>query len=188
MKKRSNVAAAAASTLSPDDAPLLLVMHPPVPPAEESQPRRKRVAKAVAAVATAAEVAAAAASAARAAVDFSQPAERVKKLLSALFPVATKDAFRVATPAEAEHAERYLRARDAASIAEGEKEHAANRLRFAIGEGETIKGEGWVATWKNETGNVDWSALAKELAIPEATIARFRKPSHRVLRVTEKDE
>lgn len=115
-------------------------------------------------------------------------ADAAKKALTAAYPSHVDGKRLDATPATEAAALEYLNARDASQIAEGHKEAAGNTLRLAMGDAEAIVGDGWEATWKTQKNEIDWGALAKELAIPSETIERFRKPQKRVLNVREKAE
>ena len=124
-----------------------------------------------------------------AAIDLSaMSAEGAKKALALAFPRHVEGKTVPATEATAAAAFAYLTARDDVSIAEAKKDASGNVLRLAMGDAESILGDGWEATWKTQKSEIDWGALAKELAIPSETIERFRKPVKRVLNVREKAE
>ena len=69
-------------------------------------------------------------------------------------------------------------------------------IKEAIGEGEGVKGRGWLATWKQNKASVkvDWESIADVLRTTapqtyEEAVKRFtaEKPGARVFRVHGKD-
>ena len=116
-------------------------------------------------------------------------APNARKALLAVFPsVLRADVFEAATEDTDRAARAYLSARDQAKILELAKERNGNILCAEIGLSEGLEGETWRARWSDRKGDVDWSALAKDLGIPDATIERYRRPSSRTLTVTAKGE
>lgn len=116
-------------------------------------------------------------------IDLSKPDAR--KALAALFPRPENDTLIEASPELEAAALRYIEARDAAAVAAEKQAVAGNELCHAIAKNLGVTGVGWKATWDLAKGSVDWTALAKELAISDETIARHRKPSSRTLIVRE---
>lgn len=116
-------------------------------------------------------------------IDLTQ--KNAKEALARAFPRATSERMIAATPEMNAAAVGYMNARDEATRIEGEKERAGNVMRYAIGSDLGIIGDGWEATWKEEAGGLDVSALLKHLQVPEEIIAQFQRPSKRVLRVKE---
>lgn len=173
---RKNAPARAAAAPA-DDFPLLLVMRPEAP-ASETVVTRKRARRAR-------TEAPAPALAAPVKIDLTQP--NAKDALVAAYPRPTRKGMIPATPETERAALAYLESRDAEARAAGAKEAQGNALRHAIAEYEGIQGDGWVATWLPQRGQIDWSRLIKELNITAETVERFRKPDCRVLQVREKE-
>lgn len=108
-----------------------------------------------------------------------------KDALAKAFPRPTTETMIAATEDLDKAATDYMNARDAATIAEAAKERAGNVLRYAIKSDRGIKGDGWEASWLEESGGLDVSALLKHLMVPEEIIAQFQRPKKRVFRVKE---
>lgn len=119
-------------------------------------------------------------------IDLDAPDAR--KALTSLYPRPEDETILTATPALEQAALAYIRSRDAATLAEQEKEKAGNRLCEAIRKHLGVAGDGWRATWDMVKGSVDWTKLSKEQGIADDVIARYRLPEKRSLRVTEKAE
>lgn len=77
----------------------------------------------------------------------------------------------------------YFAGREAESEAKAEKERAGDAIALAIGSGEGVQGPGYVATWRETEGGIDWTALARDLDLDAETIERYRRPGHRTLKV-----
>lgn len=116
-------------------------------------------------------------------IDLSKPDAR--KQLVAIYPRPENDVYIDATPELEAAAFKYVEERDAESLAKKKKETAGNALCNAIGKNLGIRGKGWKAEWDMSNGSVDWGQLAKDLAIPDETIAKYRKPQVRGLDVKE---
>lgn len=111
-----------------------------------------------------------------------------RKALSALYPRPESEAMLTATPDLEAAALAYIEARDAATLATEKKDVAGNVLCNAIAKSLGITGDGWKAVWDMTKGSVDWSAVAKELAIPEDVLAKHRRQETRTLVVRETAE
>ena len=116
-------------------------------------------------------------------VDLTKPEAR--KTLTSLYPRPTSDAMLDATAEIEAAALEYIAQRDIAKVANAKKDIAGNVLCNAIGRAKGICGDGWKATWDMSKGNVDWTALASKLSIPDSVIAEHRKPESRGLDVKE---
>lgn len=120
---------------------------------------------------------------ARAEIDLTQPSAR--KALAALYPRPENETLIPSTPELERAALDYIEAREAEARAKERKEIAGNVLCNAIQKNLGIAGDGWKAQWDMSKGNVDWTSLAKELQIPDETIAKHRRPDSRGLEVRE---
>lgn len=119
----------------------------------------------------------------KAEIDLTKPSAR--KALTALYPRPENETLIASTPELERAALDYIEARDAATLATERKEVAGNVLCNAIAKNLGVAGDGWKAVWDMSKGNVDWTQLAKDLAIPDETIAKYRKPESRGLTVRE---
>lgn len=90
----------------------------------------------------------------------------------------------------------YIEAKAEAEAADAALKEMAIAIKEAIGEGEGVKGHGWLATWKQNKSSVkvDWESIADVLrtVAPDTyseAIKRFtsEKPGARVFRVHGKD-
>jgi putative phage-type endonuclease len=90
----------------------------------------------------------------------------------------------------------YIEAKAEAEAADAALKEMAIAIKEAIGEGEGVKGQGWLATWKTNKSSikVDWESIADVLrtVAPDTygeAIKRFtaEKPGARVFRVHGKD-
>lgn len=116
-------------------------------------------------------------------IDLESPGAR--KALTALYPRPENDVIVSATDEDEAAALAYIEARDAATLATEKKEIAGNLLCNRIAKNLGVTGDGWKAEWGMSKGSVDWTALAKDLAIPDETIAKHRRPESRGLTVRE---
>jgi len=91
----------------------------------------------------------------------------------------------------------YIEAKVEAEAADAALKEMAIAIKEAIGEGEGVKGQGWLATWKTNKSSVkvDWESIADVLRMtaPETygeAITRFtsEKPGARVFRVFGKED
>ena len=91
----------------------------------------------------------------------------------------------------------YIEAKAEAEAADAALKEMAIAIKEAIGEGEGVKGQGWLATWKQNKPSVkvDWESIADVLrgVAPEAyeqSVKRFtaEKPGARVFRVHGKED
>jgi putative phage-type endonuclease len=90
----------------------------------------------------------------------------------------------------------YIEAKAEAEAADAALKEMAIAIKEAIGDGEGVKGQGWLATWKTNKSSmkVDWESIADALrtVAPDTygeAIKRFtsEKPGARVFRVHGKD-
>jgi len=90
----------------------------------------------------------------------------------------------------------YIEAKAEAEAADAALKEMAIAIKEAIGDGEGVKGQGWLATWKQNkpSTKVDWESIADVLrgVAPETyeqSVKRFtsEKPGARVFRVHGKD-
>lgn len=116
-------------------------------------------------------------------IDLTKPGAR--KALTALYPRPTSDMYIDATPETEAAALQYVDLRDDAKVLTDKKEVAGNILCNAIRSAKGIRGNGWKAEWSMSKGSVDWTQLAKDLAIPDGVIEKYRKPESRGLDVRE---
>ena len=91
----------------------------------------------------------------------------------------------------------YIEAKVEAEAADAALKEMAIAIKEAIGEGEGVKGQGWLATWKTNKSSVkvDWESIADVLrttapATYGEAITRFtsEKPGARVFRVFGKED
>lgn len=119
----------------------------------------------------------------KAEIDLTKPAAR--KMLAALYPRPTSEAYLDATPETEAAALAYIEQRDAESVAKNKKEVAGNVLCNVIGEAKGIRGVGWKATWDMSMGNVDWEKVCADFNITVAVLEKYRKADSRGLDVRE---
>jgi putative phage-type endonuclease len=90
----------------------------------------------------------------------------------------------------------YIEAKAEAEAADTALKEMAIAIKEAIADGEGVKGQGWLATWKTNKSSVkvDWESIADVLrgVAPEtyeASVSKFtvEKPGNRVFRVFGKD-
>lgn len=91
----------------------------------------------------------------------------------------------------------YIEAKAEAEAADAALKEMAIAIKEAIGEGEGVKGQGWLATWKTNKSSlkVDWESIADVLraVAPETyeqSVKKFtaEKPGARVFRVHGKED
>jgi hypothetical protein len=91
----------------------------------------------------------------------------------------------------------YIEAKVEAEAADAALKEMAIAIKEAIGDGEGVKGRGWLATWKTNKSSVkvDWESIADVLrtVAPDTygeAIKRFtsEKPGARVFRVHGKED
>jgi len=108
----------------------------------------------------------------------------------------SNNTYAVADPQLDHIARLYIEAKAEAEAADAALKEMAIAIKEAIGEGEGVKGHGWLATWKQNkpSTKVDWESIADVLrgVAPETyeqAIKRFtaEKPGARVFRVHGKD-
>lgn len=109
---------------------------------------------------------------------------KAKAEILARFPKVKHKRLIAASVADAHAAAAYLECSIAQKQLEGTKEIAGNRLRLSIGDNEGLQGDGFIVTWKDTSGQVDWPALARDHGISSETIDKYRKGSTRTIAVT----
>ena len=109
----------------------------------------------------------------------------------------TSSTYAVADPQLDHIARLYIEAKAEAEAADAALKEMAIAIKEAIGEGEGVKGRGWLATWKQNkpSTKVDWESIADVLrgVAPETyetAVQKFtaEKPGARVFRVFGKEE
>jgi len=104
----------------------------------------------------------------------------------------SNNTYAVADPQLDHIARLYIEAKAEAEAADAALKEMAIAIKEAIADGEGVKGQGWLATWKtNKSGiKVDWESIADVLrgVAPEtyeASVSKFteEKPGNRVFRV-----
>ena len=109
----------------------------------------------------------------------------------------TSSTYAVADPQLDHIARLYIEAKAEAEAADASLKEMAIAIKEAIGEGEGVKGRGWLATWKQNkpSTKVDWESIADVLrgVAPETyeqAVQKFtaEKPGARVFRVFGKEE
>ena len=104
--------------------------------------------------------------------------------IRALYPHPVEEP-RPATADEDLIALEFLEASRAAKAAEERQKLLRQRLMAAIGPSAAVVGEGWKATFGDESGRIDWKAAAMAAGVNDITAEAFRPEKHRVLRVSE---
>lgn len=108
----------------------------------------------------------------------------------------SNNTYAVADPQLDHIARLYIEAKAEAEAADAALKEMAIAIKEAIGEGEGVKGRGWLATWKQNKASVkvDWESIADVLRTTapqtyEEAVKRFtaEKPGARVFRVHGKD-
>lgn len=109
----------------------------------------------------------------------------------------TSSTYAVADPQLDHIARLYIEAKAEAEAADAALKEMAIAIKEAIGEGEGVKGRGWLATWKQNkpSTKVDWESIADVLrgVAPETyeqAVRKFtaEKPGARVFRVHGKED
>ena len=109
----------------------------------------------------------------------------------------SSNTYAVADPQLDHIARLYIEAKAEAEAADASLKEMAIAIKEAIGDGEGVKGRGWLATWKTNKASVkvDWESIADVLrgVAPETyeqSVAKFtaEKPGARVFRVFGKEE
>ena len=108
----------------------------------------------------------------------------------------SNNTYAVADPQLDHIARLYIEAKAEAEAADAALKEMAIAIKEAIGDGEGVKGQGWLATWKQNKSSVkvDWESIADVLRTVapqtyEEAVKRFtaEKPGARVFRVHGKD-
>ena len=109
----------------------------------------------------------------------------------------TSSTYAVADPQLDHIARLYIEAKAEAEAADAALKEMAIAIKEAIGDGEGVKGRGWLATWKQNKPSVkvDWESIADVLRATapqtyEEAVKRFteEKPGARVFRVYGKED
>jgi predicted phage-related endonuclease len=109
----------------------------------------------------------------------------------------SSNTYAVADPQLDHIARLYIEAKAEAEAADAALKEMAIAIKEAIGDGEGVKGQGWLATWKTNKSSVkvDWESIADVLrtVAPDTygeAIKRFtsEKPGARVFRVFGKED
>jgi hypothetical protein len=116
---------------------------------------------------------------AKPAIDLTLP--NARKALAAAYPAPANDTIRAATPAEETAVVAYLTARDAATIATGQKDAAGNVICAAIGFDLGFAGDGFKATWNTKRGSASMDDVLDAIA---ATHGIERRAAHISTRMT----
>lgn len=103
------------------------------------------------------------------------------RTLKALYPASRKGVSIQADPSAEEHARAFFQASVEVKAAKARQELAKQQLQSVIGDGETLIGDGWRASWaSNACGNPGWKAIATELGASPELIEKHRgKPARK---------
>lgn len=106
-----------------------------------------------------------------------------RKKLEVLYPRPASDRVIKASPKLDAIGRAYLARRTEGGTAEKAKTLAGNELCAAIGAERGIRGNGWIATWEEKDGTIDWEKLCEGESITAEIMEKYRKPRHRSLDV-----